>query len=139
MNEECLNNQCRLDSHSTDWSICSQESLCTIGEGDCDEDAECEGSLLCGNNNCASGPKGMDCCAARYVSIVFVFIILLLYLQCTVQRMTYLLIHILILLDAQQPMIVQLDLFVMAISTFVASNQITLIIPFVLNMASFAK
>ena len=43
-------------------STCSQESLCTLGEGDCDNNAECEGSLVCGRENCASGSSGLDCC-----------------------------------------------------------------------------
>ena len=64
VNQECKSdiNQCRLDSYSTDWSKCSQESPCTVGEGDCDDHHDCDGTLLCGHNNCASGPFGMDCC-----------------------------------------------------------------------------
>ena len=77
------------------WSLCSQGSPCIIGEGDCDGDAECVGSLLCGNDNCASGPTGMDCCAARYVcNIVFVFFIIC----STMNEIT----SILNLLDARQ-------------------------------------
>ena len=62
MYQECHNNQCRLDSYSTDWSLCSQESPCTEGEGDCDSDLECVSSLVCGTDNCAHGPSSMDCC-----------------------------------------------------------------------------
>ena len=54
--------QCRLNSNSIDWSKCSQDSPCADGVGDCDDHIDCEGSLLCGNDNCASGPTGMDCC-----------------------------------------------------------------------------
>ena len=37
--------------------------LCQEMEGDCDDDAHCEGSLECGNNNCPlSYDHGMDCC-----------------------------------------------------------------------------
>ena len=50
------NNQCYL------WPECSQDSPCADGEGDCDHHTDCEGTLLCGYDNCASGPKGMDCC-----------------------------------------------------------------------------
>ena len=64
LNQECITdtNQCRLDSYSTDWSKCSQASLCAEGEGDCDEDSECEGSLVCGTDNCADGSTFLDCC-----------------------------------------------------------------------------
>ena len=27
-------------------------NLCSINEGDCDSDLDCEGSLVCGDNNC---------------------------------------------------------------------------------------
>ena len=64
LNQECNTDvhQCRLDSYSTDWSNCSQDSPCADGEGDCDHHTDCEGTLLCGSDNCASGPTGMDCC-----------------------------------------------------------------------------
>ena len=64
LNQECNtdNHKCRLDSYSTDWSKCSQASLCAEGEGDCDEDSECEGSLVCGTDNCAAGSTFLDCC-----------------------------------------------------------------------------
>ena len=55
-------NQCRLNSDIIDWSWCSQDSPCADGEGDCDHHLDCEGALLCGIDNCASGPIGMDCC-----------------------------------------------------------------------------
>ena len=65
LNQECeiKKNLCRLDSYSTDWSKCSQDSPCAEAEGDCDHHTDCEGSFLCGNDNCAHGPTGMDCCA----------------------------------------------------------------------------
>ena len=64
LNQECNTdiNQCRLDSFSTDWSKCSKVSLCADGEGDCDEDSECEGLLVCGTDNCANGTTFLDCC-----------------------------------------------------------------------------
>ena len=43
-------------------STCSLNSPCSNGRGDCDHHTDCEGALLCGNDNCASGPTGMDCC-----------------------------------------------------------------------------
>ena len=35
--------------------------FCAEGEGDCDADSECQGDLVCGNDNCAWG-NGDDCC-----------------------------------------------------------------------------
>ena len=71
MNQDCdaYFNQCRLDTYSTDWDKCSQASPCAEGEGDCDEHTDCEGELVCGNDNCASGTTGMDCCMAIYVGM----------------------------------------------------------------------
>ena len=64
INQECdiANNKCRLDSWSSNWSKCSLTSICSLGDGDCDVDSECEGALVCGEDNCESGPAGMDCC-----------------------------------------------------------------------------
>ena len=64
LNQECNvnTNTCRLDSYSTAWSNCSHASPCADGEGDCDYHTDCEGALICGNDNCASGTTGMDCC-----------------------------------------------------------------------------
>ena len=69
INQECNTdaNQCRLNSYSTDWSKCSQDSPCGPGEGDCDLHSDCEGRLMCGSDNCAGGPKGMDCCQGSSV------------------------------------------------------------------------
>ena len=71
---DCLNlecnkdqSQCRLDSYSTNWSKCSQDSPCADGEGDCDDDTDCEGALLCGNDRCLSGPTSMDCCMGKFL------------------------------------------------------------------------
>ena len=54
--------QCRLNEDNVDWSKCSQDFPCADGEGDCDDDIDCKGRLICGNDNCAIGPLGMDCC-----------------------------------------------------------------------------
>lgn len=43
---------------------CSEERPCGFGQGDCDNDSECEGSLTCGNDNCGTSffdPR-TDCC-----------------------------------------------------------------------------
>ena len=39
-------------SPSTDWNCCSDVLPCIEGQGDCDEDSQCEGDLTCGENNC---------------------------------------------------------------------------------------
>ena len=46
-------------------SCCSQavDGYCKEGEGDCDDDSECEGELVCGFNNCAWNSTFDDCCA----------------------------------------------------------------------------
>ena len=40
---------------------CSEEGPCKVGEGDCDRDSDCEGSLVCGTDNCPWGDED-DCC-----------------------------------------------------------------------------
>ena len=55
---------------STDWSCCSSGSPCNVGGGDCDNDSECAGTLVCGPDNCktdfpSSGSNWdtiADCC-----------------------------------------------------------------------------
>jgi len=44
---------------------CSPTNLCSENEGDCDTDADCQGSLVCGQNNCPGGgnfDENDDCC-----------------------------------------------------------------------------
>ena len=59
------------DCHPTtnDWKCCSSSHKCNEGEGDCDKDSHCEGSLKCGANNCRelygddkSIREKFDCC-----------------------------------------------------------------------------
>ena len=45
---------------------------CIVGQGDCDRDAECDGTLVCGTNNCNSDfdagvASGKDCCRENRV------------------------------------------------------------------------
>ena len=61
--------QCRLNSDTIDWSRCSQDSPCADGDGDCDNHTDCEGTLICGNDTCASGPSTMDCCRGKLVAL----------------------------------------------------------------------
>ena len=46
---------------------CKTEAPCSFGQGDCDNDSECEGELICGRNNCgAVFPwTGADCCTIQ--------------------------------------------------------------------------
>merc|ERR1712159_455656 len=44
-----------------DNGCCTKDTPCGLGEGDCDSDKECAGSLTCGNDNCPWG-DGDDCC-----------------------------------------------------------------------------
>ena len=34
-------------------------NLCSLNEGDCDSDLDCEGSLVCGDNNCPQSVRTM--------------------------------------------------------------------------------
>ena len=49
------------------WDFCTEERPCDVGEGDCDRDAECVGTAVCGRNNCNNElgtdvSSNMDCC-----------------------------------------------------------------------------
>ena len=57
---------CRMKSNNTDYTYCAKEGiLCKEGEGGCNSDSQCEGSLVCGTNNCPSGPNDLDCCSGK--------------------------------------------------------------------------
>ena len=62
-------NQCHL------WPMCSQDSPCADGEGDCDHHTDCEGGLLCGIDNCMGGPTYLDCCTGRSIMILIIYAI----------------------------------------------------------------
>merc|ERR1712133_91072 len=50
------------------WACCTKKDPCYIDEGDCDNDKECAGDLVCGKNNCPEtftvrrGKNRPDCC-----------------------------------------------------------------------------
>ena len=49
---------------------CTGSTPCGVGEGDCDEDGHCAGSLKCGKDNCLEGVgfpmDTFDCCFQPY-------------------------------------------------------------------------
>ena len=47
---------------NNDWGCCTSSNPCGLGEGDCDNDDQCAGDLVCGTDNCAAGAWYMDCC-----------------------------------------------------------------------------
>jgi len=59
------------DGVNYDRECCSVEAPCAIDEGDCDNDSECQGDLVCGSNNCyAPFPSGADCCELEVLEFV---------------------------------------------------------------------
>ena len=59
----CYEPSCSDGSGGT--ACCTSSNQCGLGEGDCDSDIECIGSLKCGINNCDSSlgfPGNYDCC-----------------------------------------------------------------------------
>ena len=57
------NKDCCRESQLYDWNWCSTDNTCGVGEGDCDSDADCEGSLICGTDNCNDDVNpNKDCC-----------------------------------------------------------------------------
>ena len=50
------------------WACCTKKDPCYVDEGDCDNDDECAGDLVCGKNNCPDtftvrrGKNRPDCC-----------------------------------------------------------------------------
>ena len=54
----------RCSASNTDMTCCTEDQKCSSGQGDCDIDAECQGALICGNDNCGSDfpDSSFDCC-----------------------------------------------------------------------------
>jgi len=51
--------------YNNDNNCCTQQNPCTKGEGDCDQDHDCIGDLVCGKDNCHDDlgfPWWGDCC-----------------------------------------------------------------------------
>jgi len=54
---------CLLSNGRYTGSCCTSTNQCLEGEGDCDSDSDCAGSLVCGTNNCDSVFAAThDCC-----------------------------------------------------------------------------
>ena len=56
--------ECAGGSWNDTHNCCTSEKPCKLNQGDCDHDGECEGNLVCGNNNCGDGFSwnAADCC-----------------------------------------------------------------------------
>ena len=66
MAKEVSNEPCDGGYRNETRGCCSVENPCKEGQGDCDDDDECLGSLVCGSNNC--GEKffiSHDCCERK--------------------------------------------------------------------------
>jgi len=56
----------QLTCQGADDGCCTESSPCFLDDGDCDNDKQCHGSLVCGSDNCAWGGSD-DCCMKRNV------------------------------------------------------------------------
>ena len=55
------------DASNDDKDCCTSSAPCAMGEGDCDNDSQCAGDLVCGTDNCidfdtAWPDSAFDCC-----------------------------------------------------------------------------
>jgi hypothetical protein len=54
-------------------SCCTATKPCEVNQGDCDDDEQCKGNLVCGENNCE--PKftwtDADCCVVKTGKLLF--------------------------------------------------------------------
>jgi len=55
-----------LRCQGSDDGCCTTDRQCDLHDGDCDNDEQCKGGLVCGSNNCSWG-GGDDCCMERHV------------------------------------------------------------------------
>ena len=55
-----------LRCKSKDSGCCTEATPCLDGDGDCDNDRQCAGSLVCGIDNCPWGDDE-DCCEKKVV------------------------------------------------------------------------
>ena len=53
------------------YECCSSSNQCGLNEGDCDDDIECSGNLICGDDNCPSHfPSDADCCIGNSMMLL---------------------------------------------------------------------
>ena len=57
----CLSSQPNQTASIYHFNFCTQSSPCSLGQGDCDSDKECEGRLTCGHTQ-ESGKHGTNSC-----------------------------------------------------------------------------
>ena len=63
----CTCNVTTCNATNSDYDCCTSSNPCGLNEGDCDNDSECNGNLICGTDNCQSLDSGwaasdFDCC-----------------------------------------------------------------------------
>ena len=61
-------NKCNGGSKPEINDCCTKNSPCDIGQGDCDDDHDCKGNLICGKDNCDTSKfkwGKADCCAGK--------------------------------------------------------------------------
>ena len=65
----CVDKEC--NPAKNDWHCCTASNPCGPGKGDCDNDDDCAGDLVCGDHNCGDfegdfffAHPNMDCCAS---------------------------------------------------------------------------
>ena len=59
---DSIRHQCRQRSSNDDSDFC-KDVLCKEGEGDCDNNDQCDGTLICVRHSCPIGYK--DCCTSQ--------------------------------------------------------------------------
>lgn len=66
---DCCGPRCD-PSRESSANCCTNSKPCEFMEGDCDSDAQCQGDLECGINNCGNGfTDQWDCCAKKKGSL----------------------------------------------------------------------
>ena len=53
------------------YDCCTPSNQCGPNQGDCDSNSDCQGDLVCGNDNCQSPfPSDADCCTGNFISFL---------------------------------------------------------------------
>ena len=58
---------CKGGSRPEIEHCCTSTNPCKLNEGDCDDDTQCDGDLVCGTNNCGNSFSWIsaDCCVKK--------------------------------------------------------------------------